>query len=264
MKTILFLTTANASSDEHTDCLWNWPTDSSGCEVECAIAVFPSPADAGVEWQVKAFKSIDCDKRYNREWQYGKLKETIATHCGSGECAIFFHADDGQLTQLKNCFSEEERENYIFERYSSVGCPFFGSHIVRFAKTPTSENFENLWNEIIEPLKKKAIINTLCQLRYELLAPLLARDLLSKHGCSEDVVQGLVCAGLQENSELQGKIDKIKAYFTQDDPCKEVLEKGYSALICLSGSEGNRDAQLCEIIACFNRAISTVSAEHRA
>ena len=111
-------------------------------------------------------------------WNYEKLKSTIvriATSCQ--ECGVLFHdKDKDSLRQLQNAILSGSLTNVQCIPYSTSD-DFFALVIAPFAQAPDVEKFKFVW-QLVERKKAEQGIIGAQKLRYEILTPLVAFDLL--------------------------------------------------------------------------------------
>jgi len=205
----------------------------------------------GQEWKIYVFNGVWYFENRNQESNMIKvlgndITAVLNEYSVDSPIAILFHGMESDFNGLKGQISESlNNMNIVYEEYNSRS-DIFGKYIQPFGRCDKNEEglFENLWRKIEkkspEDLEQKA-----CSLRYKILSPLVALDLITQAGKDDGIKEKIAKAFdtiVKKDTEKgdMDQIDKLCELFEcndsegQDDAVAGRLETRLRKLICES------------------------------
>lgn len=193
----------------------------------------------GNTWKIYVFNGGGSDLsqigNWNIECLKNKIEELVKQH-NNAEIAIFIHGDEHDKKNL-----QENISGTIISYSSQIG-NFYNQCIKPFSQGATEENFNKLWEEVKRG-KAKTQLKEIERLRYEILSPLVAIDLLKQAGKKmpegieekiKEINMDKLISGLSDKitikEDIKGKIknlfDNYKNYSGEKNKCfhEELME----------------------------------------
>jgi len=104
---------------------------------------------------------------------------------GGAQFAVFFHATDDEANCLKDKLGKDF--NWTIISYSSQKGSCYTQGVKPFGNAPNEKSFSKLWG-FVERQKIENKLRNCESLRYQILSPLVALDLLKQAGNSDETI----------------------------------------------------------------------------